>query len=78
MTASLNVYGNAFEYDTDVDVYGVAFEWPDPDALADGQPTERWAVPFETSRWGMQYEATLWSNQHETVLWSGTGNESSR
>jgi hypothetical protein len=27
MTASLNVYGNVREYDTDLDVFGVVFEW---------------------------------------------------
>ena len=27
MTASLNVYGNVREYDTDFDVFGVVFEW---------------------------------------------------
>jgi hypothetical protein len=32
MTAALNVYGNVREYDTDLDVFGVVFEWPSPDA----------------------------------------------
>ena len=27
MTATLNVYGNVREYDTDLDVFGVVFEW---------------------------------------------------
>jgi hypothetical protein len=27
MTASLNVFGNVREYDTDLDVFGVVFEW---------------------------------------------------
>jgi hypothetical protein len=27
MTAALNVYGNVREYDTDLDVFGVVFEW---------------------------------------------------
>ena len=30
MTASLNVYGNVREYDTDLDVFGVVFEWATP------------------------------------------------
>jgi hypothetical protein len=30
MTAALNVYGNVREYDTDLDVFGVVFEWPAP------------------------------------------------
>jgi hypothetical protein len=30
MTASLNVYGNVREYDTDLDVFGVVFEWEAP------------------------------------------------
>ena len=28
MTASLNVFGNVREYDTDQDVFGNVFEWP--------------------------------------------------
>ena len=36
MTATLNVYGNAFEYDTDVDVYGVAFEWEEATTVTVG------------------------------------------
>jgi hypothetical protein len=27
MTASLSVYGNVREFDTDLDVFGVVFEW---------------------------------------------------
>jgi hypothetical protein len=27
MTAAVNVYGNVREYDTDLDVFGVVFEW---------------------------------------------------
>jgi hypothetical protein len=32
MTAARNVYGNVREYDTDLDVFGVVFEWPAPSA----------------------------------------------
>jgi hypothetical protein len=30
MTAALNVYSNVREYDTDLDVFGVVFEWEAP------------------------------------------------
>ena len=30
MTAARNVYGNVREYDTDLDVFGLVFEWPVP------------------------------------------------
>lgn len=30
MSATLNVFGNVREYDTDLDVFGNAFEWPEP------------------------------------------------
>lgn len=30
MTDALNVYGNVREYDTDLDVFGVVFEWDAP------------------------------------------------
>jgi len=30
MTATLNVYGNVREYNTDLDVFGVVFEWEAP------------------------------------------------
>jgi hypothetical protein len=30
MTAALNVYSNVREYDTDLDVFGVVFEWDAP------------------------------------------------
>lgn len=34
MTAALNVYGNVREYDTDLDVFGVVFEWEAPSPAA--------------------------------------------
>ena len=34
MTAALNVYGNVREYDTDLDVFGVVFEWAEPSPAA--------------------------------------------
>ena len=34
MTATLNVYGNVREYDTDLDVFGVVFEWEAPSPAA--------------------------------------------
>jgi len=30
MTAALNVYGNVREFDVDLDVFGVVFEWEAP------------------------------------------------
>jgi hypothetical protein len=34
MTAALNVYSNVREYDTDLDVFGVVFEWEQPSPAA--------------------------------------------
>ena len=34
MTAAFNVYGNVREYDTDLDVFGVVFEWEAPSPAA--------------------------------------------
>ena len=34
MTATLNVYGNVREFDTNLDVFGVVFEWEAPSPAA--------------------------------------------
>lgn len=36
MIAAGNVHGNVFEYDTDLDVYGAVFYWPEGPEPASG------------------------------------------
>ena len=45
MTAARNVYGNVREYDTDLDVFGNVFEWPEEAVTA---PNSGWTATTRT------------------------------
>jgi hypothetical protein len=62
MTAALNVFGNVFEYDTNLDVFENVFEWDAP--ITDG-----------SQGWSFDYPETLFFFQSSPVLFMISGED---
>ena len=71
MTAALNVYGNVREYDTDVDVFGVVFEWPEPG----GNPVAGWIATMQRRHWIATEQRRAWTANVQDRNWIARVNQ---
>lgn len=68
MTASRNVFGNVFEYDTDLDVFGNVFEWDLVVIIPD--PSQGWSLTGSESVFFFQSSPVLFMISGEDQVFS--------
>lgn len=71
MTAALNVYGNVREYDTDLDVFGVVFEWAEPG----GDPVAGWTAITQQRHWIATEQRRAWIATVQNRQWTARPNQ---
>jgi hypothetical protein len=71
MTAALNVYGNVREYDTDLDVFGVVFEWDEPG----GNPVAGWTATTQRRHWIATEQRRAWIATVQNRQWTARPNQ---